>query len=520
MTEQEEFEFRARLEAEQGGKPKYDKSAFDNGPLKIGKEGFADTLRQTLKNADWGTRNIAGAGSAVVNAYEGLKGLVGKTDQGQVANQKVIADEAPIGNLAGNVAMLAPTALIPGANTMAGASTIGALQGALLTPGDLKERGTAAAFGAGGGAVGTGASRLMQRARPAVVNPNVRMLADEGIGLTPGQNAGGMLKSFEDKATSVPILGNVINNARRRGIEDFNRAAISRATLPGMQVEGVGNGAVQDLRQGLGAAYDDVLSRSSANATEPQYVQNMNSLRAMVSALPEREQRAFDNIIQREIGERMAPNGMVNAENLQAAKSGMGEQISNFTSSTDGYQRQLGQALKQADAEFRDLVSRANPQNAQDLQAIDQAYANFKRIQRAASGVGADEGVFTPAQLHNAVRAMDKTKDKRAFSEGNALLQALTAAGKDVMPSKIPDSGTAGRMMGNLFSLGGLTSTAGGLAAAIPAYVAYSRPGAAAINGAVNNGAVPLRNALQRMLADNPNASRLIGTSLPQLMGN
>lgn len=525
MDENEEFEFRLRMEQE-AGQPqqaqsqKYDKAAFANGPLKIGKEGFKDTLKQTLKDTDWITRNAAGAGSAVVNAWEGIKGLVGQTDQNQVDNQKIIADSAPVGNIAGNVAMLAPTALIPGANTLTGAATIGAVQGALLTPGDIKERATAGALGGVGGAAGAGLSRAMQRAAPAAVNPNVRILAGEGVGLTPGQNAGGFLKSFEDKATSMPILGNIINNARRRGIEDFNRAAINRATLPGMNVEGVGSGAVQDLRQGLGAAYDDVLSRSQANVLDPDYVNQMTQLRQMVAALPEREQRAFDNILAREIDGRMAPNGMVNAENLQAVKSGMNDQIGNFSNSTDGYQRQLGQALRQADANFRELVARANPQNAQDLIAIDTAYANFKRIQRAASGVGADEGVFTPAQLHNAARALDRTKDKRAFSEGTALLQDLTAAGKDVMPSKIPDSGTAGRMLGNLFSLGGLASTTGGLAAAIPAYVAYSRPGAAVINSSVNNVAIPARNALQRALANNPNILRNTGSSLAEFMGN
>lgn len=516
-TEQEAL---AKVQEQHGQAPKYDKEALSNGPLKIGKEGMGDALKQTLAGTDWITRNAAGAGSAVVNAYEGLKGLGGKSDADQVANQKIIAESAPVGNIAGNVAMLAPTALIPGANTFTGAATIGALQGALLTPGTMQERGKAAAFGAGGGLVGTGVSRALGNAAPQGVNANVRTLADEGIGLTPGQNAGGWLKSFEDKATSIPVLGNVINNARRRGIEDFNRAAINRATLPGMQVDGVGNGAVHDLRQGLGQAYDDVLSRSNANVLDPQYVQQMAQLRGMVSALPQREQQAFDNILQREVGERMAPNGMVNAENLQAVKSGMGEQVGNFSTSTDGYQRQLAQALRQADANFRDLVSRANPQNAQDLQAIDRAYANFKRIQRAASGVGADEGVFTPAQLHNAARALDRTKDKRAFSEGDALMQDLTAAGKDVMPSKIPDSGTAGRLMNNLFSLSGLTSTAGGIAAAIPAAIAYSRPGSAAINGMVNNGYIPARNGLQRALANNPNVSRNLGTSLSKLVSD
>lgn len=522
MDENEEFEFRLRMEQEAGQQPqaptpKYDKSAFANGPLKIGKEGFGDSLREFLRDTDWLTRNIAGAGSAVVNAVEGVKGLFGKTNEDRVANLKIIADAAPVGNVVGNVAMLAPTAFIPGANTVTGAATIGAVTNALITPGDLKERAKAAALGGAGGAVGAKLSSAMQRAPVAVVNPNVRTLAAEGINLTPGQNAGGMLKAFEDKATSTPILGDIINNARKRGIEDFNKAAIKRATLPGMNVEGVGNGAVQDLRQGLGAAYDDVLSRSNANALDPDYINQMAQLRQMVASLPEREQKAFDAILAREIEGRMAPNGMINAENLQAVKSGMGDQISNFANSTDGYQRQLGQALKQADANFRDLIARANPQNADDLRAIDAAYANFKRIQRAASGVGAEDGVFTPAQLHNAARALDRTKDKRAFSEGAALLQDLTAAGKAVMPSKIPDSGTAGRLMGNLFSLGGLASTAGGVASALPAYVAYSRPGSAVINSVINS-RVPVRNALQRILADNPNIVRNTGSSLAELM--
>ena len=217
----------------------------------------------------------------------------------------------------------------------------------------------------------------------------------------------------------------------------------------------------------------------------------------------------------------MAPNGMVNAENLQAVKSGLGTEAQNFATSTDAYQRQLGQALKQADQEFRDLVTRANPQNATELAAIDKAYANFKRIQRAAAGVGTEDGVFTPAQLLSAAKAMDRTKDKRAFSEGTALLQDLAAAGKEVMPSKVPDSGTAGRLLSNITTPNGLLSTLLGAGAALPLSAVYSKTGSKVINSAVNNGAIPARNALQRLLADNPNISRNVGSStLAELVRN
>lgn len=278
MDENEEFEFRARAERDAAGAgqvPNYDKRAFDNGPLKIGKEGLGDSLREVLRDTDWLTRNIAGAGSAVVNAAEGVKGLFGKTDADQVANQKIIADAAPVGNIAGNVAMLAPTALIPGANTVTGAATIGAVSNALITPGDLKERTKAAAMGGIGGAAGAKASQLFSKAAPAAVSPNVRTLTDEGIVLTPGQNAGGVIKAMEDKATSIPIVGDVINAARKRGLTEFNAAAIERAKLPGMQVDGVGTGAVQDLRQGLGQASGIeryLRSRGTASWYRPAYI--------------------------------------------------------------------------------------------------------------------------------------------------------------------------------------------------------------------------------------------------------
>lgn len=489
---------------------------FANGPLKLGADNMQKSLRDVLANTDWGTRNIAGIGSAVAQAWQGLTGE-DKNSQ-DVQNQRTIANAAPVGNVAGNVAMLAPTALLPGANTVTGAATIGAITNALTTPGDLTDRANAAIVGAAGSGIGAGLSKELSSVSKIGRSPDAAALASEGVSLTPGQNAGGFLKNLEDKATSIPVLGNIINNARTKGIEDFNTAAINRATLPGMQVNGVGASAVQDLRQGLGDAYDKVLGTSSANALDPTFVQNMASLRSMVAAMPPKEAAMFDSVINREIGDRMAPNGMVNAENLQAVKSGLGQQATNFSSSMDGYQRQLGQALKQADSEFQDLIRRANPQNADDLKAIDTAYANFKRIQRAASGVGADNGVFTPAQLNSAVRALDKTKDKRAFSEGTSTLQDLATAGKNVLPNKVPDSGTASRLLANLFSLGGLASTAGGVATAIPAYLAYSRPGSAAINAVVNRGIKPAAEGLRSLSANNPNALRIGGMTLAELM--
>lgn len=465
----------------------------------------------------------AGAGKAVADMGRGVGQVLGMVSQQDIdeakARDKALMDTGAgmAGNFAGTVAALAPAAFIPGAGTVGGAAAIGGLQGALLTPGGLVDRAKAALFGAGAGAVGAKLGQVMSKAAPRGVPADQQLLLDSGVSLTPGQNLGGLAKNAEDKATSLMFTGNVIQNARKRGVEDFNRAAMARAEIPGVSAGGIGNEGVASLRQGLGQAYDDVLSKSSANGLEPQFIDQLSNLRQMVKGLPPKEAAAFDGIIEREIAGRMAPNGMINAENLQAVKSGLGNQINNFTKSNDGYQRQLGQALKQADVELRELVKRANPQNAKELEAIDAAYANFKRIQKAASGVGTNEGVFTPAQLHSASKALDKTKDKRAFSEGTALLQDLTAAGKEVLPSKIADSGTIGRGL----AAGALSPKMWPLLAAdaaisLPASIMYSRAGQAAINALVNKGIRPTEE-LVRQAMSNPAAMGVAGMSLADL---
>jgi len=214
----------------------------------------------------------------------------------------------------------------------------------------------------------------------------------------------------------------------------------------GGQVQGVGRDAIASAKQQLSTAYDNLLPQMQADALEPQFVQKLASLRSMAQGLPAKEAQQFDAIIARELDQRLAPNGVLSGDNLKAAQAGLRDQASGFATATDGYQRQLGGALKQADQELRDLIMRSNPANAAELKAINEGYANFKRVQRAAAGVGAQEGVFTPAQLQSAVKAMDRSKDKARFAQGDALMQDLSEAGKSTLSQTVPDSGTPFRL--------------------------------------------------------------------------
>jgi hypothetical protein len=63
--------------------------------------------------------------------------------------------------------------------------------------------------------------------------------------------------------------------------------------------------------------------------------------------------------------------------------------------------------------------------------------------------------MFTAAQLAQAVRQMDTSTRKGAVARGNALMQDLSDAGVNVLPSKVPDSGTAARLAVGGSLLGG-----------------------------------------------------------------
>jgi hypothetical protein len=66
----------------------------------------------------------------------------------------------------------------------------------------------------------------------ADVSPEVQTLKDAGVRTTAGQNAQGIAKSVEDKMTSLPIIGDLIQKRRFEGITDFNKAVYSRAVAP------------------------------------------------------------------------------------------------------------------------------------------------------------------------------------------------------------------------------------------------------------------------------------------------
>lgn len=136
---------------------------YKTEPVKIGKDAYEESLRQTLQEAPWGVRNIASAGTSLSNIWEGAKQFVGAGDQDAIRNNQVIRDEAPVGAIAGDMALTAVPFGMAG-NSVKAAGAIGAGYGALQpVDGDSIAKGKLlnTAFGGVLGAAGQGAANKL-----------------------------------------------------------------------------------------------------------------------------------------------------------------------------------------------------------------------------------------------------------------------------------------------------------------------------------------------------------------------
>lgn len=411
-----------------------------------------------------------------------------------------------VGNIASPV-NLAIAAKAPAAATMIGKIASGAGVGgasALLNPTDAenfwtekaKQAALGGAFGAAVPAVIGAAGRVISP--KASVNPELALLKGEGVRPTIGQTLGGWANKAEEKAQSVPIVGDAIAAARQRSAEDLNRAAFNRALAPvGEKLPanvGIGNDAVMYTRKLLGEKYDDLLPKMTVQKDQA-YNQSVAGLKQMVNtgAISTGAPKQFNRFLQNEVEPLFQGQQAMTGETFKRLQSKVTEQIQRTQASTNADERLLGDAYKELGDQLNQLSVRSNPKLGDELAAINTGYANFKRVQKAASSLGAEDGVFTPAQLQSAVKAADRSKDKARFAEGVALMQDLSAPGKAMLGNKVPDSGTAGRV---LLGTGALST-----------YLLNPMIPASLVGGAAMYSA-PVQSALRTLVSSRPQAAQ------------
>ena len=420
--------------------------------------------------------------------------------------QDKFVKEHPVQNVFANVAGIAATGRPTGAVAIRNPFRAGAAVAAQNLPfaytrqeGTVGERlpgtvaETAVAFGTGS-ALTAGGNYVGRRAAAARARPPSpqRQLSQQGVNLTPGQMAGGVVQRTEDALTSLPVVGDSIRAAQIRGLDDFGRAGANRILAPigatlGPNVRG--REVVGEAERAISNHYRQALQNVTV-APDQQYAQEL----AQIAATPNltAAQREQLTAVLGDHNGRFAGPIAGDAWKVLDADIGKALRASENASQQAPGGRALTAALERLKQAHDALLQRTSPQAFNAVQQADEATAGLVRIRQASqyAGTAARGGSFSPGDLNRAVQATDTSAGNRAYARGDAMLQDLSDPAMEVLPKTVPDSGTPLR---SLFTAGaggvGLASlgtspealaVAGG--AAVGTATAYSRPAIAALN--------------------------------------
>lgn len=406
------------------------------------------------------------------------------------------------------------------------AGDVGANAGYAALTADPGERESAALAGGAGAAGGRVLTRALGGLARPFVSKEAQALIDAGVRPTPGQlfgdgPIGSAIRGIEDSATSIPLVGSVIKYARGRSIGEYGNAEINAALKPlGVTVKGSGAEAVEQASKAVSDAYDRVLLQTFI---QPKNVRAaLAKATASIDGIPlitdEQKGAILKYVAQKvtpAISEATQRGGPITGDVAKGIDSEIGFLARKNSASANPADHPLGEALYQLQASLRDTVEGVTPEAVKVLGAARSAYRNLLPVVSAADKSAS--GQFTPRQLN------------RASGQYNQRPSALNLAGQNVLPSTVPDSGTAGRALLGAAAAGGI-SLGGPAAGAGIAAALYSGPGMSLfVNGL--RGVVPdkiisqiaslppagQRTALQQLAAQLPEVGNRLQELVPQV---
>jgi hypothetical protein len=522
--------------------PDPSKVKWDDGPPPAPPMGFMDQLgRQLGLTARAAGHGIADALGTVANPMNAVVNTIGQAIGHNPHLQDVNAvlgnmiDRAtpnPQGGVENAVqgmgsAMANPlNALVAGAVGPATGVSSGIVKGAIaggaqagmspIQPGeslsDYLKR--IAVGGATGGVVGGATAGVGSAIRGMRASPEVQTLVDAGVVPTPGQMGGNAAAQTEEKLSSIPFVGDTIKSAKGAANEQFNRALYNRALAPlGQTIPrnvATGSEAVAYVNRTIGKEFDNVETQAIFRPGG-LFQNDLRTIRTQLAQAAPSRLDQFDTIVNEQIAQKLQPM----APGLPPSRMA-GDAWGDSRSMISGLERQLrlgvpdsdklalADALDDLNGAMTAQVVRNSPAQIQpQLRNASNAWTQYKQIERAAGGVQAmgNNNIFTPAQYLGAVRT-GATQAQRGTSTG--LNMDIATAAKNVLGSKYPDSGTAGRgILANLALGGGLATV---LHNPIPLAIGGM--------GATAYGTETGRRAMMALLLQRPDLMRQLGTSV------
>ena len=441
-------------------------------------------------------RGLGGAKAAWDKAAMGLKGVftdLTPEDKALLEQGEAFTREggtaAKVGGVAGDIAIQAPLAFTPGG--LPTQMAVGAAFNALTTPGDAEDRAKAGGLGAVGALGGHVLSRTLGRIAKPIGTKAADTLELEARGVEPtfgqamAQKGGALPRAIgkvEENLQSVPLASGPLTRARERTMEQWRAATRAESRAPGAA------GATPDDLPGLRAEwnqrYTSVLDSEPLPYSSVQYQPDMRKLSAGIAVSREQRQMAQDMFEQTRLAAMSNPTPGVQATASAAhgVESDIKTAAANYINSADPAQRDFGRLLGRLARDYGDAWRGGlrNPSTRNEIRQLDRAYAPYKAVQRAGQRVGVvqsagDPSNYTPTALLQASRAIDRSPGKRAFEARQAPMQELARLGQ-TLANRVPDSGSAQRIMAGAAALGASSVNPSTLLSLVGLYGYGSRP--------------------------------------------
>jgi len=380
----------------------------------------------------------------------GLAGLAGK---GLVKGAQIL--NKPAADLASQVA------------TRIGQKLPSSLKGPVA-----KGTGMGAAYGAGAGegvegrltgAALSGATGGLLTAAAPRVGEQAKRLLSKGVPLTVGQRftgpIGGTVRGIEEVAQKLPIIGPSIEAARMRGIEAFDVAAFDEALKPLQKIgfEGMPKGkfgltkitpleAYNKTDNAIRTAYGNVIDKIEMPAGDKFISDLAGFVQAQKGAgLIDARATQLESIISDKILNKVKDNTLSKSDFKKASSDIKKLARKAYEGNPDFDTQMFGDALYDLNSVLLNSLKEVNPKAVKELAAIDRSYSRFKPLERMVAKKDISEsGAFMPSSLLSEVR---RGASERALAKRAVPLQQLARLGQDVLPSKLPSSGTAERLM-------------------------------------------------------------------------
>jgi len=361
--------------------------------------------------------------------------------------------------------------------------------GAATTPGGFDERATGAAWGAVGAGGGRVAGRIIGGPARPLMSPEAKTLVDAGVQLTPGQMVSGekagwiakSLRGLEDKATSIPFIGDVIKHGQEGSLKSWATTEVNDALKHiGTKTKETGLAAIEDAHQKISSAYDNVLPDIKVPVvTAAAKIKQVVADASNIDLFDAGHMNKLETFVERAIDPLLAKGTDLSGSVAKKMDARIGE-LARRMSGSEG-NKPLGEAFRNLQSEWRASMEGTTQEAKDVLQGANAAFRKLLPLEEASTKTMS--GQLTPSSVKSAAQRL------KMEPTGTA------AAARQVLPSTVPDSGTAGRqILHSILTPSAVGAGAAGAAgmgmlptaalAAVPVAAAYTKPGSKYLSGA------------------------------------